>query len=77
VEYRFESGEHRLTFFVTDPAVALQCWNGLESGADVTVTLTETEGTKDITGKIHSVELLSTGIRSGWQVVMRVSEHSG
>ncbi|HTE40475.1 MAG TPA: hypothetical protein VK629_06590 [Steroidobacteraceae bacterium] len=68
---------HRLTFFVTDAAVALQCWDAQKSGADVTVTLTELEGTKDITGKIHSVELLSTGIRSNWRVVMRVSAHSG
>ena len=67
---------HQLTFFVTDAAVALQCWDARESGADVTVTLTESEGTKDITGKIDSVELLSTGIRPSWRVVMRVSAHS-
>ena len=67
----------RLMFFVTDAAVALQCWDARESGADVTVTLTETEGTKDVTGKIHSVVLLSTGIRSSWQVVMSVTARSG
>ena len=65
-----------LTFFVTDAAVVLQCSDAQMSGADVTVTLTEPEGTKDITGKIRSVELLSAGIRSSWRVVMRVSAHS-
>ena len=67
----------QLTFFVTDAAVALQCWDARESGSDVTVTLTESEGTKDITGKIHSIELLSSGMRSRWRVVMRVAVHSG
>jgi hypothetical protein len=68
---------HELTFFVTDPAVALRCWHSREHRSDLTVTLTEPEGTKDITGKIKSIELLATGIRSSWRVVMRVSVQSG
>ena len=32
--------------------MALRCWDARESGSDLTVTLTEVDGTKDITGKI-------------------------
>ena len=62
-----------LTFFVTDAGVALKCWHARENKLDLTVTITESEGTRDITGTIHSIELLSPGVRPSWQVVIRVS----
>ena len=65
----------RLTFSITDAALALQYWGARESGADVVVTLTESGEPKEIAGKVHSVELLAAGDRRRWQVVMNISGH--
>lgn len=66
-----------LTFFVTDAAVALRCWHARENNSELTVTLTEAEGTKDVTGTIQKIQLVTPGMQPSWQVVMHVPEHSG
>ena len=63
----------KLTFTTASAMLGADAKQAMAAGRDFTVTVSEANGLKDLTGKVQSVELVE---KHTWEVVMKVTKES-